>query len=73
MSYRNEQVRDWACANTHIHKTVHILCSVTNISMKEEILFDVIAEEVKVLKLLPEAAGLEITLNIICIHMKMQV
>lgn len=49
MSYRNEQVRDWAYANTHIHKTVHILCTVTNISIKEEITFDAISEAVKFL------------------------
>lgn len=72
MSYRNEQVRGWTCANTHIRKTVHILCTVTNISIKE-ITFDAIPEAVKVLKLLPETAGLAIALNITCIHTKIQV
>ena len=66
-------MRDWAFANTHIHKSVHILYTVTNISIKEDITFDAIPEAVKVLKLLPETAGLEIALNIICIYMKMQV
>lgn len=71
MSYRNEQVRDWARANAYIHKHFHVLYTVTNNSIKEEITFDTIPKAAEVLMLLP--TGLEIALNIICTHTKMPV
>lgn len=50
MSYGNEQVRDWASANTDIHQTAHNLCTVTNVYTKDEITSGAIPEAVKVLK-----------------------
>lgn len=73
MSYRNEQFRDWVCANAHIHKHFHVLYTVTNNSIKEEITFDLIPKAAEIFMLLPEASGLEIALNIICTHTKMPV
>lgn len=73
MSYRNEQVRDWARANACIHEHFHVLYTVTNNSIKEEITFDTIPKAAEVLMLLPETTGLEIALNIICTHTKMPV
>lgn len=66
MSYRNEQFRDWAYANAYIHKYFHVLYTVTNNSIKEEITSDAIPKAAEVFMLLPEATGLEIELNIIC-------
>lgn len=54
MFYRNMKIWDWACANAHIHMTVHNPCNEANVSTKDENNFNVIPEALKFLKLLPE-------------------
>lgn len=73
MSYRNEHVKDRLHSNQYIHKNFHVLYTVVDNSIKEDITSDRIPKAAEVLMLLPETTGLEIVLNIICTHMKMSV